>query len=678
MAISGLNFPLNSKAYLMHLVAEIAARDDIRFIIIAGNILAGKHLVSELKRELKYNRELPKDEREKESVIEDCFVTEAARQLHKFLPVVKNAKGEDVKYHIVAAEKIYDMPLGVRVLKKLCNLRNDVRLFTNPEAKIPVTMPGFGEIRVIVPRKTPWFYENITGLPQRLLNAFSTKTFSGKPPLVLAGCTGTGVYIPRYRGVPLIAVPTCHKIDEQLSTEGMVGATVITVTKKDNGKFLISPFTHDFRSVIANERELAMPKDLVGDEARVFGSLESSSASLKIVQMRVRSPRGKAWTLERVEKALKSLISKGYVEFDAEGNRYLIAESLVKAVLVSLDDFLNGQKTLNLVVDSCRHIGAIKTLYSTLRKVLPELNEKADAAVLNGDCTQGISHNFEYNGELVPTMNGPDKHELIAAYMQVDIMIDGLRKRWNNPEYAALPILERLKKCIILFIYGAGNHDEGRFNKSKDSIDLWQFDATLRSDLIARIFEFLESGKHERPSFKEVKNLVDERVVRVGESGVVQINGIPVALKHPHQGGTSNKGSRVQQTMLYFASAMGEWDREDLQEIPLILVANFHEAASLFMSLFGTTRFGVMTGAGVFETKFEKDINKFVFAGQAVVKLVLNKENKILGAGVVYHSDIDPEDEKIVKADKLTMKGVTKLCGRIVDMIGPGREIPWR
>lgn len=687
VAISGIDFPFRSRKYLMNLLNDIVKRHDAKFIIIAGHTLAGKYLEQGLKESVFGI----KDPKAKAKIIKE-FIEEQAHALSDFLPKIK-----DVNYHIVVAEKVYDGSLGVEILEKLQNLRggssSDIRIVKDlktgrpdPEPKIPVQLPGFGEVRVLVPQKTPWFQDNVTGLTQRLVNSFAGRTFSPAPPLILAGCTGTGAFLPRYQGVPCVAIPVLHKVDDEsskYSAGGMVGCTVVTVTK-DEKQFRVEWKVYDFRSVIFNERELALPADIANGHKKVLDALKPGSASPGVIMFRINEKlkrvKSKPWTLEKVEECIKELQKRKILEYSKEGNRYFISDELIDKINVSLEDLLKNTKEISFVQKSCWHVGALKTLYHTVLENEPILAEDVDAIILNGDAIQGVSHNYEYNGEMLPPFTAADKHELLAAMMQAYICMNVFESRWQKFSKTKTNVMELIDKCLVTFIYNEGNHDEHRFTgNAKRSISLDTFDRTLREKINSQILAFLEKNKKlSEVKIVELTELVNRKIVRVGETRVAKINGVPIGLQHPRQGNTTAKGMRIQQTAKFFVKSLKEIPDETLRNTSIVGVANFHEAAAIFTACFGRSIFGVMTGAQVYQTQFESNINKAVEYGMAKVRIQLNGDGRILSASVSYNvqtpDEIHKEDRKIVFADSLDSLTVMKQGSKLCEMF----NILWR
>ncbi len=663
--MSGLDFPARSRAYLPQLIKEIAEKEKVGFIVIGGHVLAGKELESLLKHRLKEELKgvAPKEREDRRTEVTDEFIQETAQALDEFLPRVGN-----INYHIVVAQRVYDRPIGMKVLEELVRMRKDVRISDDPETKFTIQLPGFGDMRTIVPRKTPWFYENVTGLMQRLINGFSSRTFSPRPSLILVGCTGVGAFIPRYKGVPAISAPTCHKIDEQLSTENMVGGVVVKITKLNGGKFRILPKFYDFRTIIFSEKDLVIPKHLTRRHRRVIEALKPGGASITTIRFRINHPQGgevRNWSKEKTDKYVKQLVKWRVLSYNKKVNRFAVSENLSNQGRVTLDEFLKDSREIAQVAKSCWHVGSLKTLYYTVLRDEPELAVDADVIVSNGDVIQGISHNYEYNGELLPILNGPDKHESLAAKMQAWIIMRIFAHRFGKLRMKRCRSKDILERCLITFAYKHGNHDEPRFSGSKNSVPLMIFDAELRSLLISQIIHFLESKHCKEVDTELVERMVNEKILRIGENRVVKVNGIPIGVKHPFQSRTKSKGIRIQETSNFFQESMKDWPDRVTRALAIVDVANFHEAAAIFHSNWGKTTFGVMTGAQIYDSSFESNQNKVVDHGLAKSRVCLNASGQILWASVEYSTDIAKEDEKIVYAENLTNENVSGLCTRL-------------
>jgi len=462
VVVSGINFPFRSRQYLLNLVGEIAKREDAKFLVVAGHTLAGKELERELKQRIQDGLvDVSREERDKvREEVTDGFVQEIAQSFSEFLPKV------GINWHMQLAERVYDRPIGRAILERLRDIRDDVRLIDDPEAKIPIQLTSFGEVRSLVPRKTPWFYENVTGLMQRLINSFAMRTYSPRPALILAGCTGTGVFIPGYKGVPSIAVPVLHKLDEQQSTENMVGCVVVNLLP-DDGTYRVVPEFYDFRTAIFKERQIGISKlDLTGNERAVLDALVPGSASFKTLSFRINSgpPRagltGGQWSPKKVEKYTKQLVGRHLIDYNRRSNRYAISEKLAERASISLEEFLRDRREVVTVSKSCWHVGAMKGLYATVQEQEPKLGLDADAIILNGDVIQGISHNYEYNGELI--LNGPDKHQIAAAKMQAAILLEIFKKRFAKYGRTIKDVEVLLEVVTCRYDPAAVAVDEGR------------------------------------------------------------------------------------------------------------------------------------------------------------------------------------------------------------------------
>ncbi|MBI2633311.1 MAG: hypothetical protein HYW78_02875, partial [Parcubacteria group bacterium] len=443
-----------------------------------------------------------------------------------------------------------------------------------------------------------------------------------------------------------------------------------------NNDFKIIPTFHDFKVPVFEAKDFAIKKDdFTKCQLAILKALKASGAGAETILFRINNESRVQTTLEKIDKNLEKLKKDRVVTYDKNSKRYSINETLLKKAILSFDELHQNSTKITFEVDSCEHIGALKSLYFTILEEKPKLAEDADAIVINGDIKQGISHNYEYNGELLPMLNGPDKHEILSALMQKKIIMDVFKVRWRkNVSDKKLSTEQLLKKCLISFFYNVGNHDEPRFEHSKDSIPLYDFDRTLRSELVPAVYMFLQEQQRMDMPFAEVAKIINEKIIRIGESRTFTLNGITIGVKHPHQGGAESRSKKIQDTGNFFQKALIDWPEKELQTIPVVLVANFHTQAFVHMSSFGKTVLGVMTGAMVKDTEFENNMNKVVEHGMVKVTIEFDPKGRILSDTVEVCDHISDKDKKIVFADKLTLEKIAELQMELAKMF----DIPWR
>lgn len=697
VAVSGLSWPTRSRGYLINLVKDVVAKHKANFAIIAGHTVDGKYLEVEFKERLKERiareREVPREEGVRfdaewvKEEFESEFIEEYSSQLSDFLPKLPNG----ANWHIAIAERIYDRPIGAKILEELRDKRADVRIigkrqedgFYDREPKFPVQLPGFEEIRVIVPHRSPWFSKVITNLVQRLMSAFAPRTLSPKPDLILVGVTGTAAHLPYYDGVPTISVPALNKLVEQQATEHMIGATVIRVIADGNEQPRIVNGVHNFRTAAFEEKAFAVSTSLPSVQQAVMHSLIPSDASFKAVLYRVnaekrRFHRKTDFKEETVKNALMELVKVKKVVFSKQSNRYGINEELRRNAKITLDSLWDGSRQVKHVVWSCLHGGALKSLYFTALEDLPKLAADADAVIENGDLMQGIAHNYMHNGELLPFATGVDKQEVFNAYFRAAILVEIFRNRVKTLSGNDRRNAEKvLAECLIPYVYNRGNHDMWvYFNRC--SLPLQLFDTTLHAQMIDGVNRVCDEFDV-RPTFAQVKSAVDASIRTVGESRMIELNGIAVGIKHPHKGRTIQKSARIQEVAEFvwrrFTTYLGTVATKS-SSITIAYVANYHEAAATHITKFGQTILGVMTGAYMYETDFETHHDKVVDPGPAVVNVRIDKEGRLLYSETEYVGHISEEDRSFVTADHLTSKLVFERSAKLLDRIG--LTLPWR
>ena len=686
VATSGLNFPTKSRKYLINLVKEAAIKVKATFIIVAGNTMDGKALELELKARLK-RRLVGVSSKHSERVrldFEAEFIEEYAAQLDEYLPVISGCN-----WHIVIAEKVFDRPIGVRIMEHVQARRRDVRLIGakedgtyDTEPKVPLQYRGFEVIRVIVPRRTPWFYRIVTGFMQRLINSFVPRTNSAKPSLVLVGCTGTAAYLPFYEGVPCVSVPALHKIDQQLSAENMVGCTVIRVVTEDDGRVRVISGTHDFRAAVFAERDVMIPPNAPPVQRAILNSLIRGDASFRSIlwwtnENKKRFRRQKDFTEVEIRKGIAELTRQELIVHSEKSNRYAINEEKLQDASVSLSSLHEGGRTIKHLVWSCFHGGAMKTLYFTALRDVPRLAQDVDAIIENGDLIQGIAHQYEYNGELLPSMNGFDKQEILNAHIRATMLLEAFRLRLGKLSKAALNNRERVFKALPPYVYNLGNHPSWNYH-NRDALILSLFDEKLRVLMASGIVAICRE-RNINVSHDEAVALAEKRIIRLGESRMINLDGVLVGIKHPFKGRTLSKSGRIQEVVDFMWKrfpGLEETVTQGSTGFALAYVANFHEAASVHIGKFGRTILGVMTGAYMYDTEFENHVDKVVEYGPAVVEVRLSQEGRLLYSETEFIDRIDDEDRAFVHADRLDSQHVLERSIKLFDRIK--LTMPWR
>lgn len=732
-AISGLKYPTASRKYLMDLVHDIVVQDGSKFVVVAGHVLDGKFLEAEYKarlydelatmrtnfkedyatekkdvgdvlRALRARKSPTLKERTSELKAEltalkaeqvaelkkypeefhKHFVNDVVKGLNAFLPVI-----QDVNYHIVIAENVFDKWIGVEVLETLQRIRSDIRLIGqdldgsyDTEVKIPIRMKGMSDVRVIVPRRQPWFYDIITSFMQRLINSFVPRTFSEAPDLILVGCTGTAAHLPFYKGVPSISIPALHKINEVTSTESMVGCVTVFVKNGDGARFI--PKQYDFRPIVLREKELVAPPGISRIENIILDTLRLSDGTYGTIEFRIHQKYGMKYPRAEIKAAIEKLMERGLVKHNRKANRYMIPESaVISSVNVSLKDMLKDVKVIKHVVFSCVHVGALKTLYHSFIRDIVNLGENADALIENGDFIQGISHNYEYNGELLPGANGFDKQRILAAYLKAKVILEIFKRRLRDQPNTLLgkPV-ELLDRCLIAYVVNAGNHPSWVYY-NKHSLVLQDYLMLLEKLLFEGIIEILgKSGvRIDAAALDAVQKSIKDKVKKVGETKLVEVNGILIGVKHPSKARTKSKSQRIQevtdslnQMHMSLRRRLTVKSKKQHERFAVAYIANFHEAASVWVVRFGQAVLGVMTGAYLKDSSFENDHDKVVDHGPCVVTLGIVND-AVVWSETDFVDSIAPEDEKIVFADDIRTDVVLELSAFLNDI---AKNIPWR
>lgn len=686
-AFSGVEWPTFSRPYLMGLLKDAIELEDVNFPLSVGGTVAGKYLEKELAGRIKFELEglKPAERAERVAEVRAEFIEQAAKELANFLPKI-----EGKNYHIVIAQRIFDRRIGVDILEALRGIRPDIRLLGerdvgeeyDAEPKVPVKTPGFDTVRALVPYRRPWYYRIISGPMQRLINSFVSRTNSPAPNLILVGGTGTSAFLPFYEGVPSIAVPKLSKIDEQISAENMVGIVVVKVIQ-DGERVRLVQRTYNFKPIIAREREFAVPGNISRIEKLVLSALKQSPASLSTLVFRVNDilkkthrERRKPLRADDIKAALDQLIAKDIVVYRRNSNWYTIDDARRSGIQVTLKDLLKDTRIVKHFVISCVHTAALKSLYRTFLRYVPCQAWDSDVIFEVGDETQDLAHNYEYNGELLPSLVPPDKQEIMAGALRARMLLKIFAKRLSANGGARLPLGALLEKCLITYVFTPGNHP-GWKHYRKGALILKDFESELKDRLIRGIIAIL-AKEGRTVDFEIVSKAVDAKIIRVGENGIVTVDGVTVGVKHPSKARTESKSHRIQDAVSFLWRTFNDLVARTAKKTPngfaLVYVANFHEMASVYVSKFGKTILGVMSGAYLKDTQFETSKDKVVDYGFTKVTACINPQGDLVYSDVEFDNWMHPEDAKFVFADRIMTSDILKLEKELNEVV----DIPWR
>lgn len=695
VAFSGVDWPVSSRPYLMHLLKEITEREKAKFVSGIGGIIAGQSVEKELRGRVVFERkqfvadggksqEFDADEVRRE------FVRQAAQEFSSFLPRL-----EGVSYHFVVAERVFDGRIGVEILKAVKGIRSDIRLLGerefgeefDPEPKIPIRTAGFEEARAIVPRKKPWSYRILTSFMQTLIDRFVRRTSSPPPNLILVGCTGTQAFLPFFKGVPGISLPALRKLEEVTSTENMVGVVVIKLVACDDRIKLVQR-TYNLKPIIAREREFVASSEGSNRlERLVLHALTNSPASLNTIHFRVneilkktRNGRRKPFSQDEVHQALTALQGHGVVVYRENSNWYSIDDRKRSDIQVSLETIMKGTRVVKHLILSCVHTGALKSLYRTFRTYVPKRAAGCDAIFEVGDPTQDSAHNMEYAGEILLSMLSPDKQEIMAGALRAEIRLTVFRDRLAGFSNTKLSFQELLTRCLIPYVFTPGNHPSWKKHR-KGMLVLKDFETELKQRLVDGIITILTEAGRE-PNYSVVKRVVDETTIRVGESGIVTIGGVTVGVKHPSKARTESKSHRIQDVVEFFWRTFRDFSKRVAKQVngdfALVYLANFHEKAAVFVSLFGKVILGVMNGAYLKDTEFETSKDKVVDYGFTIVTSCINPAGELVYADVEFDNFMTPEDAKFVFANYPGNRIPTSAVLALEQELNQVVDIPWR
>ena len=258
------------------------------------------------------------------------------------------------------------------------------------------------------------------------------------------------------------------------------------------------------------------------------------------------------------------------------------------------------------------------------------------------------------------------------------MLLDIFRNRLNRADKAAKNnVATALRTCLIPYVYNAGNHDKW-MHHNKSALILQLYEDRLYSRMVEGVISICR--EFQMPvTYEQATTAVNASIFRIGESRMIELNGVAIGVKHPHKGRTIQKSTRIQEVADFiwrrFDSYVGTVAKTS-KGFSIAYVANFHEAAAAHITKFGQTVLGVMTGAYLKDTDFESNMDKVVDYGPAIVMARFDAEGRLLYSETEFVSRIDEEDYPFVSSDRLNSIEVLQRCVKLLDRIS--LNLPWR
>lgn len=589
---------------LLKLAFDRGREHKVDFAIVAGGLLSGRHLKSEV----------PRKPDEQAQFIEDL----SAKLAHSLPRLGPNG---DTKIYIMVSPA-YDGRLGPDIGRRLAELRNDVRFYPKPSER-------FGRnckrIAVLVPTKASWRSRYASTPVDGLLGEELRRSTQQVADVYVIGCFGVFVHRPKGESpCEYIATPALHKLEEITSSENQVGAVILEINDA------VRATNFNFKDVVRDERKLILvPTGLSALEEGVFKQLQDGPKTSGMIEEALHEDR------QKIEKALKRLVeirrrNYPYVCFDGNSGRYDFDNEWLREN-IRYDWDAKSLREDSLEMFACMHAGSVNTDYPYATGKMAELAlaEDITAAAGVGDFIEGLKHELMLRGEVISNMNYTRQSELagkLVAKFLLNIFLARLEKLLKKDKSRTDSEVQKLiQSCLVIFYFTQGNHDQWPKGLGFDPLTL--FYKMLLEKLTLEIRTILKNKGIATPN--NLTELVSSRIIATdAHDNICTLpSDLKIGFKHPHQG-------RAQTTSLRLQASLAA-----IRGCHVVAIGNFHTAA--LMTQWDPElgqRIGIQCGTLKHSSEFEDNLNKVVDFG-VVCARVWSRDGRIVITQSMFNGD---------------------------------------
>lgn len=506
------------------------------------------------------------------SVLVERYLQEAAEELARFIPVLKMPDPEDPKKAkdvdlFIVTSAAFDGEYGETVAHFLADLRPDIRVWNEGGSRFLVKYVDKW-IWALAPQKAVWMRgDYYSTAVERVIKDKIKQTTQSAPDLFIVGGFGSSINKPKGElSYQYISLPNASRIEETRVSENQIGVRVLEFPL-DGGQYLTR--TYSFKDLVANELSFISPP------------ARANQTQKKIIE--VMKARGWATPgmfkydldlpVSDIEKELQLLQKKkthsrkgaNWPGITAlSGKKYYFDLEWIKRRLKY--DLPNGPWNEDKIVAfGCFHGGSIETDYEFFLNALPGKIIKNGASLIigAGDIIEGLGHNLDRKGEVLPGMNNNTIQEQFSAHnigtLLEKVFIAKFSDLISTGEKEKIGLNGVIEKAFVPFQYILGNHDA--WQAELGHLPLTVFHQTLVQFLTEQIEKHLSSLNLPLVS---VRNIVNSRVIR-SEFATLPSE-LKICIQHPFMSRAKTTSIRPQE-MLDFAKRHG---------CQISIGANFH------------------------------------------------------------------------------------------------------
>lgn len=660
-----------SRVGLQKRAAAECRLENVPFVVFGGGMVSFPHLRKELTdRALdklwheiwgdRYSKEKKPPRSERVDDARDKRLRDWADELATFIPKFKDNNGRPIRIYLVTSPAVnYDGPIGRELAHLLVKRRRDIRYQGEIRARIPLKRQN-KVLGILVPEKASWRSKYFSTAVDRMIEDEENQTSEKLPDLWVIGCTASSIQRPQgEKKRPYISLPALHRLQGVHTAENQVGIRFVEFTP-DSRDFLVR--TYNYKDLTAREREfIPTPKQASEVQQQVVAAIKTKGPhTIGMLEDVLRIQR------TQISAEITALNSSRYrprIEFDEDSQRYDFDPDWIQRKLVYPRLPTRNIHEDKILAFGCLHAGSTFSEYLFFVNEVSQLMLRRGSTVLvgAGDLIQGLEHDLDRRGEVMPGFNNWTIQEMLSSHLLCSVLIrvfevrlDEALQATKNGKLSGHRLEKAVSVSLPAFLWIEGNHDAWVRRRGHDPL------ATFSRDLVSCLAREMWNVLSRRSL--NVSNLLGIAEAHVCQGEVQTLpSGLGITILHPGMARAKTSSLRAQE-MLQMAVT------------PVVVGANFHIAVNVeqWESDLGQ-RIAQQVGSIVWKTDYEHGHLKTLDVGVGTLRVVSHNGKILLTETSFFGEGTEGKEygKEFILANFLQSLGVGE-ANRISSAISPG------
>lgn len=651
----------------LNLAAQIFREERVDFVVWVGGIVYHRAL-DQTRREGLKKITGPQLQKRKEE-FKECFQNEAIQFLTRHIPRIRSSdpNREFVKQYLVTSPA-YDSDFGHDIVAEVARKRSGDLVHWGHGCSTLSTQESGRDLAIITPQKATWLRGKYDSTPvERVILDWANQHNGPQPYLLIVGCFGNHIVKPgggQWK-IPVISIPSlCSLQETRTGSENQAGVVILELTEKNGIVTRLYPFnyllTHETHVIRpprrANENQRRVVEIMKQEGPQTIGlfahhlglgrnraELRADLETLRVDVPSLKNRSGHLWPGIVLDD------TSGKYSFDPKWIQEKLPYALPKG----------RRQQISMVAFGCMHAGCVHTNYDYITRHMPTIIQERDADVVlgAGDFVEGLRHNLDRRGEVMPGMNNDDQQTL-AGQLTGDVLLDVLRtrltchrltsrRRPSKTRLSLKTVESIISEFLPTFVYIPGNHCCWVRDDGFHPLRVFRFE--LVNHLVKGIQDLLSKHSFQHNDCQSIiRRLVSQKIVEIPQfTDRYRLPiGFDTALRHPWLSNTITASIRSQQLLNQTGA-------------PIAISANYHTA--LFMARFdGDQRLSLQVGTLKDRSAFEHEKLKNLDTGIGALKITV-ADGIIISAEVCFDValEIPPRSTRVsgqILCDELGVK----------------------